>query len=236
MTAPETAMILAAGRGTRMGPLTQDRPKPLLSLGGRALVDYVIDRLLAAGVRRIVVNLHHHADLLQAHLQRRDDVELLFSDERNALLDTGGGLARALPLLGAAPFFAVNGDAVWFDAAAPALGRLAARFDPGAMDGLLLLMPSVRATGYRGRGDFEMGADGRLIRRQERAVTPFVYTGVQLLSPTLFDGHPAGAFSLNLLYDQAIEQGRLFGLRHEGDWMELNTPEGLAAAEAALAP
>lgn len=235
MKAPKTAMILAAGRGARMGALTDERPKPLLEVGGRAIIDHAVERLAAAGVERLVVNLHHKGEMIRVHLSRRTGPEIRFSEEFDALLDTGGGIARALPLLGDKPFFSVNGDVIWLDAGTDSLARLAARFDPAQMDALLLLQPCVDAVGYRGRGDFLMDRAGRLVRRPESGAAPFVFTGVQLLAPALFAACPDGAFSLNRLYDRAIEAGRLYGLRHEGLWMELNTPDGLAAAEAALA-
>lgn len=218
-----------------MGELTNRRPKPLLEVGGRAIIDHAVARLTAAGIDRLVVNLHHKGEMIRQHLSGHGGPEIVFSDEFDALLETGGGIARALPLLGDAPFFAVNGDVIWLDAGEDSLARLAARFDPAAMDALLLLQPCVDAVGYGGRGDFLMDPAGRLTRRAEDGVAPFVFTGVQLLSPALFAGCPDGAFSLNLLYNRAIEAGRLYGLRHEGLWMELNTPDGIAAAEAALA-
>jgi MurNAc alpha-1-phosphate uridylyltransferase len=230
-------MILAAGRGTRMGSLTENRPKPLLQVGDRAIINHAVARLAGAGVRRLVVNLHHKGEMIRKHLIAACDgsgPELAFSVE-DELLETGGGIANALGLLGDAPFYAANGDVIWLDSGEDSLLRLAARFDPAEMDALLLLQPCVNAVGYRGRGDFLMDAAGRLTRRPETGMAPFVFTGVQLLSPALFDDCPAGAFSLNRLYDRAIEAGRLFGLRHEGIWLELNTPEGIAAAEAALA-
>jgi MurNAc alpha-1-phosphate uridylyltransferase len=232
---PETAMLLAAGRGTRMGALTTDRPKPLLTVGGRAIVDYAVDRLVAAGVRRIVVNLHHMGEMIRAHLSARRDAVFVFSDESDALLETGGGIARALPLLGTAPFFVVNGDALWLDADQAALARLAAAFDASAMDALLLVQTVGRAIGYAGAGDFHLEASGRLRRRGGDTPAPYVFTGVQVVAPSLFADHPGGAFSINLLYDRALAAGRLFGLPHAGAWMELNAPAGLAAAETALA-
>jgi MurNAc alpha-1-phosphate uridylyltransferase len=228
-------MILAAGLGQRMRTLTADRPKPLLTLAGRPLIDHALDRLEAAGVRRVVVNLHWKGDMLRAHLAGRRSPEILFSDEGDALLDTGGGVARALPLLGEAPFFVVNGDAFWLNGAQDALKRLAARFALAQADALLLMHPTVRAIGYWGLGDYHMLADGRLRRRRATEVAPFVFTGVQILSLSLLRGAPAGAFSLNRLYDRAQEADRLHGLRHDGEWMSLNEPEALSAAEEALA-
>jgi MurNAc alpha-1-phosphate uridylyltransferase len=227
-------MILAAGRGSRMGALTEALPKPLLQVGGRAIVDRVLDRLAEAGISRAVINLHHGAALLREHLSGRGDPALQFSDESGGLLDTGGGVAKALPLLGGRPFYVINGDVLWFDRMGNSLHALAARFLSGQMDALLLLQPTVGATGYSGVGDFIMLADGQLQRRPEREVAPFIHTGVQILRPELFKNCPKGPFSLNRIYDRAAARNRLFGLRHEGEWMELNRPEGLAAAAQAL--
>ncbi|MDP6872254.1 MAG: nucleotidyltransferase family protein [Alphaproteobacteria bacterium] len=231
---PKTAMVLAAGLGSRMGGLTETRPKPLLQVGGRAIIDRVLDRLAAAGVGRVVVNLHHHADLLRQHLSNRSEPAIEFSDESDRLMNTGGGVAKALPLLGAEPFFVINGDVIWFDGMGNSLHDLALRFQPDSMSALLLMQPTVGAVGYGGIGDFGMRPDGRLFRRPEREVVPFIHAGVQILAPALFTDCPRGPFSLNLVYDRAAEQKRLFGLRHEGQWMELNRPEGLIAAEQAL--
>lgn len=227
-------MILAAGLGRRMGALTETLPKPLLQVGGRAIIDHVLDRLVQAGIGRAVVNLHHEADRLREHLLAHGGLELLFSDESDGLMDTGGGVAKALPMLGGGPFYVVNGDVLWFDGMGISLHALAARFAPKQMDALLLMQPTVGATGYRGVGDFCMLADGQLSRRPERGVAPFIHMGVQILTPELFQGCPEGPFSLNHIYDRAASQDRLFGLRHEGDWMELNRPQGLAAAEQAM--
>ncbi len=227
-------MILAAGLGRRMGALTQALPKPLLQVGGRAIIDRVLDRLVEAGVGRAVINLHHGAALLREHLLGRDDLALQFSDESGGLLDTGGGVANALPLLGERPFYVINGDVLWIDRLGNSLHALAARFAPAQMDALLLMQPTVGATGYNGIGDFVMGPDGLLFRRKERQVAPFIHTGVQILQPELFTECPSGRFSLNHIYDRAAARERLFGLRHEGEWMELNRPEGLAAAARAL--
>lgn len=227
-------MILAAGLGRRMGALTQALPKPLLQVGGRAIIDRVLDRLVDAGINRAVINLHHGAAMLREHLSGRDDLVLQFSDESASLLDTGGGIAHAMPLLGERPFYVINGDVLWFDRMGNALHALAARFSRARMDALLLLQPTVGAIGYGGVGDFLMGADGRLSRRPEREVAPFIHTGVQILRAELFKDCPKAPFSLNHIYDRAAALERLFGLRHEGEWMELNRPDGLAAAERAL--
>ena len=232
---PDRAMVLAAGLGTRMRPLNGQLPKPLVAVGGKSLIDYALDRLAAAGVERAVVNVHHLADAIERHLAARKRPQIVISDERGELLGTGGGIAKALPKLGDAPFFLVNSDTVWLDGVKPNFKRLAEAFDADAMDALLLLAPTTNSIGYTGRGDFAMLPDGRLRRRGEREVVPFVYSGAAILSPALFAGAPAGAFPLTLLFDRAAERGRLFGLRLEGVWMHVGTPEAVAAAEAALA-
>jgi len=231
---PRTAMILAAGLGRRMGALTASRPKPLLWVAGRAIIDRVLDRVRDAGIDRVVVNLHYEGETLRRHLEARGDLDIQYSDESDGLLETGGGVARALTLLGDGPFFVINGDVLWFDARGNTLAAMAARFEPGIMDALLLLQPTVGAIGYRGVGDFTMLDDGQLRRRGEGRVAPFIHSGIQILTPELFTDCPPGAFSLNRIYDRAGRGNRLFGLRHEGGWMELNRPEGLAAAERAL--
>ncbi len=231
---PTTAMILAAGLGTRMRPLTDQRPKVLVPLNGRPLIDHTLERLHEAGIELVVVNAHHHAEQLIAHLSERNRIEIRISDERDQLLDTGGGIAKALPSLGEDCFYAVNGDVVWLDGVANTLQRLAERWDGNAMDALLLLQLGPRALGYSGVGDFMMDGGGLLRRRGEREVAPYVHSGVQFLHPRLFTACPAGAFSLNLLYDRAIEAGRLYGLRHDGLWLHVGTPAGLSAAEATL--
>ncbi len=232
---PKRAIVLAAGLGTRMRPYNGQVPKPLVQIGGKSLIDYSLDRLADAGVERAVVNVHHLADALERHLASRKRPHIVISDERAELLGTGGGIAKALPQLGDAPFFLVNSDTVWLDGVKPNFARLADAFDPAAMDALLLLAPTTESIGYSGRGDFAMLADGRLRRRGEREVVPFVYAGAAILSPALFAGAPAGAFPLTPLFDRAGAKDRLFGLRLEGLWMHVGTPEAVAAAEAALA-
>jgi N-acetyl-alpha-D-muramate 1-phosphate uridylyltransferase len=232
--APNRAMVLAAGLGTRMRPFNGQVPKPLVQVGGKALIDHVLDRLADMGVERAVVNVHHLADQIEAHLQSRQRPQIVISDERHALLGTGGGVVKALAELGEAPFFHVNSDTIWIDGVKPNLGRLAAAFAPDRMDALLLLAPTATSIGYAGRGDFAMAADGRLIRRGERDVVPFVYAGAAILAPALFRGAPSGAFPLTALFDRAAEAERLFGLRLEGVWMHVGTPEAVAAAEAAI--
>jgi N-acetyl-alpha-D-muramate 1-phosphate uridylyltransferase len=232
---PNRAIVLAAGLGTRMRPYNGHIPKPLVEIGGKSLIDYSLDRLADAGVERAVVNVHHLADVLERHLAPRQRPQIVISDERGALLGTGGGIAKALPQLGDAPFFLVNSDTVWLDGVKPNFRRLAEAFDPGTMDALLLLAATTDSIGYAGRGDFAMLPDGRLKRRREHEVVPFVYAGAAILSPALFADAPAGAFPLTFLFDRAGEGGRLFGLRLEGVWMHVGTPEAVAAAEAALA-
>ena len=232
---PTSAIVLAAGLGTRMRPYNGHVPKPLVQIGGKSLIDYSLDRLADAGVERVVVNVHHLADALERHLATRRRPRIVISDERGELLGTGGGIAKALPELGAAPFFLVNSDTVWLDGVKPNFARLAEAFDAAAMDALLLLAPTTESIGYVGRGDFAMLPDGRLRPRAEREVVPFVYAGAAILAPALFADAPAGPFPLTVLFDHAGANGRLFGLRLEGVWMHVGTPEAVAAAEAALA-
>jgi MurNAc alpha-1-phosphate uridylyltransferase len=218
-----------------MRPYNGHIPKPLVALGGKSLIDYALDRLADAGVERAVVNVHHLADALERHLAPRTRPQIVISDERGTLLGTGGGIAKALPQLGEAPFFLANSDTIWLDGVKPNLVRLAAAFDPATMDALLLLAPAADSVGYVGRGDFAMLPDGRLRRRGENEVVPFVYAGAAVLSPALFADAPSGAFSLTLLFDRVGVNGRLFGLPLEGVWMHVGTPEAVAAAEATLA-
>jgi MurNAc alpha-1-phosphate uridylyltransferase len=231
---PRRAMVLAAGLGTRMRSLTEIRPKPLVAVGGKPLIDHVLDKLAAAGVETAVVNVHNFADQIERHLAGRRAPRIAISDERSGLLGTGGGVAKALPQLGDGPFFHVNSDTIWIDGVSPNLQRLARAFQVNAMDALLLLAPTAMSVGYSGRGDFTMAPDGRLRRRAEREVVPFVYAGVAVLSHTLFADAPEGAFPLTQLFSRAEEAGRLYGLRLEGVWMHVGTPEAVAAAEAAI--
>ncbi len=231
---PRRAMVLAAGRGVRMRPLTDRIPKPLVTVAGKPLLDYVLDRLAEAGVETAVVNVHYLAGHIERHLAAWPAPRIVISDERAELLDTGGGVVKALPALGGEPFYHLNADTIWIDGVKPNLVSLAEMFDPVRMDALLLLAATSTSVGYAGRGDFTMAPDGRLIRRPEREVAPFVYAGVAILSPAMFSTAPPGAFSLNLLFDRAIEAGRLYGLRLEGVWMHVGTPESIAAAEAAI--
>jgi len=231
---PRTAMVMAAGLGTRMRPYNGQLPKPLVPVGGKPLIDHVLDRLAAAGVTRAVVNVHHLADQIERHLAGRTRPKIVISDERAQLLGTGGGPVKAMPLLGPRPFYLVNSDTIWIDGAKLNLARLAAAFDAARMDGLLLMAATATATGYTGRGDFSMAADGRLTRRREREVVPFVYAGAAILTPAFFAGVPPGPSSMSPLFDRAVEAERLFGLRLDGIWMHVGTPEAVAAAEAAL--
>lgn len=228
-------MVLSAGMGTRMRPLTESRPKPLVEVEGKALIDHVLDRLEAAGVDEAVVNVHHHADLLEAHLARRSaPPRLHISDERGGLLETGGGTKKALHFFHAEPFFAINADTIWIEGVRPNLLRLAENFDPQTMDALLLVAGTATSVGYDGRGDFSMDPYGRLERRGERLITPFVYAGVCVLKPSLFADMPEGPFSLTRIFDASIAAGRLFGIRLEGVWMHVGTPEAIPAAEEAI--
>lgn len=232
---PDRAMVLAAGLGKRMRPLTATTPKPLIEVAGKALIDHSLDRLAAAGIETAVVNIHWLADLVEVHVGRRKAPRIEISDERDALLETGGGVVRALPRLGDRPFLLLNSDSFWIEGARPNLETLIERWDEEAMDGLLLLAGTVQSVGYAGSGDFTMDKASRLSRRMERQVAPFVYAGTALLHPRLFEDAPDGAFSLNRLFDKAIEAGRLFGVRMDGTWLHVGTPEAIAEAEAAIA-
>ncbi len=231
---PASAMVLAAGLGTRMGPLSQSRPKPLVEVTGRALIDHVLDRLAQAGIATAVVNVHHFADAVEEHLKGRKHPRIVISNERVQLLSTGGGIAKALPLLGGGLFVLLNSDSLWIEGATPNLVRLARGLDRGRMDAVLLLAATAGAIGYGGRGDYAMDADGRLHRCGEREVAAFVYAGAAILSPALFSGAPKGAFPLTILFDRAEKSGRLFGLRLEGSFLHVGTPEAIAAAEQAI--
>ncbi|MFQ5567271.1 MAG: nucleotidyltransferase family protein [Paracoccaceae bacterium] len=233
MRAPDTAMILAAGLGTRMRPLTNACPKPLLPLGGGAMIDLALDHAAAAGVRRAVVNLHYLGAMIRDHLAGRAAPEILFSDEQPEILDTGGGIVQALPLLGAAPFYTVNSDAVWVGA--NPLAALAAAWEPERMDALVLLVPRERARGYTRAGDFFLTMEGDVpIRRGKTETAPLVYSGAQIIAPAAFADAPGGAFSLNLVWDALLARGRLAAVTYPGDWVDVGTPAGLAEAEAAL--
>ena len=232
---PHTAMLMAAGLGKRMRPLTAPKPKPLVEVGGKALLDHVLDRLRASGVRKIVVNVHYLADALEAHLaSRRNGLEVVISDERSLLLETGGGLVKAAPMIDCDPFLAVNSDNLWVDGPADTLKLLSSHWDSERMDALLLLVPQARAQNHKGIGDFHMSRTGRLRRRQRSHVAPFVFTGVQMLSKRLLRDAPDGPFSTNILWDRAIEEGRCFGAVHQGLWFDVGTPGAIQATEAVL--
>jgi MurNAc alpha-1-phosphate uridylyltransferase len=231
---PRSAMVLAAGLGVRMRPLTDTMPKPLVPVAGKPLIDHVLDRLAAVGVEHAVVNVHYLAEQIVAHLARRARPRVTISDERGLLLGTGGGVVKALPELGAAPFFHINSDTIWIEGVAPNLARLADAFDTARMDALLLLAPTTGSIGYDGRGDFVMAPNGALQSRGERQIAPFVYAGAAILAPGLFKEAPSGEFPLTSLFKRAEERGRLHGLRLEGLWMHVGTPEAVAAAEHAI--
>jgi MurNAc alpha-1-phosphate uridylyltransferase len=228
-------MIMAAGLGKRMRPLTATRPKPLIEVGGKPLLDHVLERLRAAGVTKVVVNVHYLADAVESHLAtRKHGLEVIISDERELLMETGGGLVQAEPLIDCDPFLAINSDNMWVDGPADTLRLLASHWDDAKMDALLLLVPLARAQNHRGTGDFHMDRSGRLRRRRKSHVAPFVFTGVQMLSKRLLRDPPPGPFSTNLLWDRAIEEGRCFGAVHQGLWFDVGTPASIDMTEAAL--
>jgi MurNAc alpha-1-phosphate uridylyltransferase len=229
---PKSAMVLAAGLGTRMRPISDTLPKPLVEVAGRTLLDHAIDRLALVGVERVVVNVHYKAAMVTARLAERDHPKIEISEE-NELLETGGGVARALPLLGEF-FFVVNGDILWLDGKEHALSRLAAAFDPARMDAVLLFQRTTNAVGYEGSGDYFLDSLGVPRRRGEREIAPFLFTGVQLLHRRLFDGIAERCFSLNLLYGRAERAGRLTAIVHDGEWYHIGTPDGLDATHARL--
>jgi MurNAc alpha-1-phosphate uridylyltransferase len=228
-------MIMAAGFGTRMRPLTNKIPKPLVKVQGRALIDHVMDRLVAAGVKTIVVNIHYMGDQIKAHVEKRKDVEIIISDETDTILDSGGGIFKALPHFKGEPFFHANADTVWVEGASHALERLKAAWKPSEMDALMLLASTVTTVCYDGRGDFMMDADGRLSRVPEGRISPFVWMSMEILHPRLFDGVTPGKFSINPLWDKAIAKGRLFGQRLDGVWMHIDRPEAVKQSEEYLA-
>lgn len=228
----DSAMILAAGFGTRMRPITDHTPKPLVPLNGKPLIDHAIDRLIAAGVKRVVVNTHYKAEMIEAHLKKRSDVAIELSHE-TTLLDTGGGVKKALPLLGES-FYVLNADVFWLNAKVPALARLRRAWDDTRLDALLLAQRTVSAVGYDGLGDFTVDSLGHLRRRGEREVAPFLFAGIEIMNRAIFYDSPEGAFSLNLLWSKAIEAGRIEALIHDGEWFHVGTPQGLAATEERL--
>lgn len=234
---PETAMVMAAGLGKRMRPLTATRPKPLVDVAGKPLIDHVFAHLRAAGVKRAIVNVHYLADQLEAHLKARvKDIELVISDERKQLMETGGALVQARDLIGDKPFVCANSDNLWVDGPVDAIRSLAAQWDDDKMDALLLVVPLARAHSHPGNGDFRIDAHGRVIeRRKPGRMAPFVYTGVQILSPRVIRDWPEGPFSTNLFWTRALEAGRLWAVVHQGLWFDIGSPPAIAAAETVLA-
>ena len=234
--ATDTAMVMAAGLGKRMRPLTAAQPKPLVRVAGKALIDHALDRMRDAGIARAVVNVHYLADALEAHVREREAPAVTISDERGTLLETGGGMVKAhaaglLP----DPFFCVNADSIWLDGPRNAFADLSAHWDAAQMDALLLLVPHARAHNFSGAGDFYMGPTGRLKRKQAGRIAPYIYTGIQLVSHRLLRDAPSGPFSTNILWDRAIEEGRLFGSVFTGQWLEVGEPAHVAATEGRLA-
>ena len=230
----DQAMILAAGLGTRMNELTADRPKAMVDVAGRPLIDHAIDRLKSAGIQRIVVNVHYCADVLERHLAKRSDVEICLSDERHALLDTGGGIKHALHFFEGRPFVTHNCDTIWAEKEMENLPALLTRFDREKMDALMLLALRDTSLGFDGSGDFFMDDAGRLRRRGDAAKAPFVWAGVQVIVPSLFEKTPESAFSTNIVWDRAIDANRLYGLELNGTWMHVGSPDAVADAEAYL--
>ena len=232
---PRTAMVLAAGLGKRMRPLTASRPKPLIEVARKSLLDHLLEKLRMAGVEKVVVNVHYLADAVEAHLKKNPHgLDIAVSDERSLLLETGGGMVKAAPMIDADPFLVVNSDNLWVDGPADTLKLLASHWDGDRMDSLLLLVPHARAANHRGLGDFHMDRTGRLRRRSRSRVAPFVYTGIQIVSKRLLEGAPDGPFSANLLWDRAIERGRCFGAVHQGLWFDVGTPQAIKATELIL--
>ncbi len=229
----DRAMVLSAGLGTRMRPITDSIPKPLVPVLGRTLLDRALDHVETAGISRAVVNTHYLGEQIAAHLKERTSPAIDLSDEAD-LLETGGGVLKALPKLGDGPFFVLNSDALWIDGPVPAMSRMRDAWDAERMDALLLVHPTVTAVGYSRKGDFTMEPDGRLYRRQEWEIAPFLFTGIQILHPRLFEGETPGKFSLNRLYDKALEAERLYGIRHDGEWYHVGSPDELKLAEAIL--
>jgi len=234
MSAPKQAMVLAAGLGLRMRPITDHTPKPLVKVADRTLLDHCLDRLKDAGVEKVVVNTHHLADQVADHLKFRRDLQIVVSHEAE-LLETGGGVKKALAHFGGQPFYVANADVLWLNGPTDALNRLAMEWRSDDMDALLLLHSTVEAYGYSGPGDFLVDPLGKLTRRPEREVAPYVFTGVEILNPRALEGTPDGAFSLNVVFDRAVEAGRLYGIVHDGEWFDIGTPHGLDQAETYMA-
>jgi MurNAc alpha-1-phosphate uridylyltransferase len=225
-------MVMAAGLGTRLRPLTDDRPKPLIEVAGRTLLDHAIDRFRDVGIRTVIVNVHYRGEMVIAHLKKRNDVEIIIQDERKRLLDTGGALKKALPHFASQPFFTYNSDSIWLESLGSNLLRMAQRWDDKEMDCLMLMAPTFNSIGYEGKGDFTMDALGRLTRRQPQRVAPFAWPGIQIIHPRLIERGEGDVFSTNRLWDIAAEEGRLFGIRLDGKWMHIGTPEAKDEAEA----
>ena len=231
---PTKAFVAAAGLGKRMRPLTATTPKPLIEVCGKSLIDYGLDALALAGTKQAVVNVHYIADLLEAHVLRRTEPEIIISDERDELLETGGGTVKGLPHLGDEAFFYLNADSIWIEGLRPNFTILADAWDDDKMDALLLLSPTVNAVGFSGAGDFTMDSEGNLTRRRENIVAPYAYASAAIFHPRLFKNAPEGKFSLNVLFDQAIEAGRFFGVQMDGTWLHVGTPEAIDEAERAI--
>lgn len=229
----DTAMVMAAGLGKRMRPLTASRPKPLVPVAGKALIDYSLERLVEAGIGKVVVNVHYLPDAMEAHLKKYSALDVTVSDERELLLETGGGMVKAQPLL-PDPFFCLNSDNIWLDGPRNAFAELSAAWDAEKMDALLLLVRHPGAYNYKGQGDFSLDPLGRVSRRKPGRVAPFIYTGIQIVSHRLLRDAPDGPFSTNVLWSRAIEEGRLFGCVHTGVWFEVGEPQAIAPTEALL--
>jgi N-acetyl-alpha-D-muramate 1-phosphate uridylyltransferase len=230
-----SAMVMAAGLGTRMRPLTNDRPKPLVQVAGKALIDHSLDKLREAGIRDVVVNVHYLPHMVRDHLNAHGcDLNIEISDESDLLLETGGGLIKALPLLPMDPFYCINSDNIWTEDEGNSLKELAAHWNAERMDALLLIVPTTRAHNHNGVGDFFLADDGQLIRRAEEPAAPYIYTGIQLVSHWLLRDPPQSPFSTNVFWNRAIADGRLFGLVHNGDWFDIGAPSAIAPTEAKL--
>ena len=232
--ASDVAMVLAAGLGTRMRPLTLDRPKPLVEVAGRTMIDHCLDKLAEAGVARAVVNVHHFPQMVKDHLTARTNPAVAISDESGQLLETGGGMIRALPLLAADPFFCINSDNLWVDGPQDVFRQLSKAWKPDNMDALLLVVPHARAANHKGKGDFHMDANGRLTLRRSGRIAPFIYSGIQLVSQRLLRDAPPGPFGTMVLWKRAMAEARLYGVSHLGLWYEVGSPDAIAPTEEAL--
>ena len=236
MTKVETAMVMAAGLGKRMRPLTETRPKPLVEVAGKAMIDHCFEKLVEAGVGKAVVNVHYLADMMEAHLAALPyPIEIRVSDERAQLLETGGGLAQAKSMIDEENFFCINSDNLWTDGPTNSLHRLAQTWDDGRMDALLLLVPRNAAHNYQGTGDFHLDEENRISRKRPDQQAPLIFSGIQLISKRLLRDAPEGPFSTNIFWERAIGEGRMFGIVHEGEWFEVGSPQAIAPTEAALA-